>query len=222
MPRSRRGKDVTPAASPGRGRPRTFDRNRALLRALELFWERGYEGTSISDLTAAMGINPPSLYAAFGSKEQLFREAVAYYNDPDRSPTARAIRDQRTVRDAVEAMLRENAAQYVDPDSPRGCLIVLAATTYTPESASVRDLLAGLREQDRQHLLDRLDRAVRAAELPATADTAALTAFVMTVLHGLSIQARDGASADTLSAVVDVAMRAWDNEVLNAQFSGRR
>jgi AcrR family transcriptional regulator len=222
MPRSRQAKAATPAAPSGRGRPRSFDRNRALLRALELFWERGYEGTSISDLTAAMGINPPSLYAAFGSKEQLFREAVDYYNDPDRSPTARAIRDQRTARGAVEAMLRENAAQYVDPDSPRGCLIVLAATTYTPESASVRDLLAGLREQDRQHLQDLLDRAVRDGELPATTHTAALTAFVMTVLHGLSIQARDGASADTLSAVVDVTMRAWEGEVANARSVGRR
>jgi AcrR family transcriptional regulator len=217
MPRSSQGKDVTPAASSGRGRPRSFDRNRALLRALELFWERGYEGTSISDLTAALGINPPSLYAAFGSKEQLFREAVDYYNDPDRSATARAIRDQRTARDAVEMILRENAAQYVDPDSPRGCLIVLAANTYTPDSAAVRDLLAGLREQDRQHLQDRLDRAVHNGELPDTTDTAALTAFVMTVLHGLSIQARDGASADILSAVIDVTMRAWDSEVANAQ-----
>jgi AcrR family transcriptional regulator len=184
---------------------------------MELFWERGFEGTSISDLTEAMGINSPSLYAAFGSKEKLFGEAVAYYNAPDRSPTARALASQPTARLAVDAMLRDNATSYADPATPRGCMIVLSANTYTPESEQVRDLLTSLRDRDRRDLRVRLDRAVREGELPAGADTAALTAFVMTVLHGLSIQARDGASADTLDAVIDIAMRAWDNETRNTE-----
>lgn len=194
-----------------RGRPRAFDRPTALIRALELFWERGFEGTSVSELTARMEISAPSLYAAFGSKEALFRESVAHYNDPERSPTARALRDQPTARRAVEAMLRDSARAYTDPSTPRGCLIVLSATTYTPNSAGIRDLLVDLREQDRRNLRRRLDHAMDEGELPATVDTAALTAFVMTVLHGLSIQARDGAGADILDAVVDTAMLAWDH-----------
>lgn len=194
----------------GRGRPRSFDRQAALVRALELFWERGFEGTSVSDLTAAMGISAPSMYAAFGCKEDLFREAVAFYNDPERSPTAQALRDQPAARQAVEAMLRNNARSYADPATPRGCLIVLSGTTYTPGSEGVRDLLTNLRDRDRRDLQSRLDRAVAEGELPADADTEALTAFVMTVLHGLSIQARDGAGADVLDAVVAIAMQGWD------------
>ncbi len=194
-----------------RGRPRRFDRPTALIRAMELFWERGFEGTSVSELTDAMGISPPSLYAAFGSKEQLFREAVAYYNEPDRSPTARAVRDEPTARQAVETMLRENARNYADPASPRGCLIVLSATTYTPTSTRIRDLLTDLRDKDRHDLQTRIERAMNEGELPTSADSAALTAFVMTVLHGLSIQARDGAGAELLDAVVNLAMQTWDH-----------
>jgi AcrR family transcriptional regulator len=216
MTPSRQGRRDTPAEGTPRGRPRTFDRSEALIRALELFWERGFEGTSVSDLTDAMGINAPSLYAAFGSKEELFREAVAYYNDPDRSPTALALRDATTAREAVVATLRENARAYTDPSTPRGCLIVLAATTYTPNSAAIRDLLADLRAQDRRQLQRRLDRAVAEGELPASVNTSALATFVMTVLHGLSIQARDGADAAALDAAIDVALLAWDQAVLRA------
>lgn len=201
-----------------RGRPKGFDRQTALVQALRLFWERGFEGTSVSELTDVMGISAPSLYATFGSKEELFRESVAYYNDPERSPTARALRDEPTARRVVEALLRDNARSYTDPATPRGCLLVLSATTYTPSSAGVRDLLTQLRDQDRRDLRTRLDRAVVEDELPRSVDTAALTTFVMTVLHGLSIQARDGASAADLNAAVDVAMRAWDQM---AQHQGR-
>jgi len=183
---------------------------------MELFWEHGFEGASLSELTKAMGISAPSLYAAFGSKEQLFREAVAYYNDPERSPTARALTDQPTARQAVEAMLRDNAVSYSDPQTPRGCLIVLSATNYAPRSRGIRDLLAALREQDRRDVQLRLDTAVGEGELPASVNTAALTGFVMTVLHGLSIQARDGADAKTLDGIVDLAMLAWDNHTVPA------
>lgn len=200
-----------------RGRPRSFDRAAALVAALELFWERGYEGTSLSELTTVMGISVKSLYAAFGSKEALFREAVAYYNDPQRSPTARALREQPTVRQAVEAMLRENARLYTDPATPHGCLIVLAGTTYTPTSAPIRDLLADLRQRDRTDLQHRLQRGIRDGDLPAGTDAAALATFAITILYGLSVQARDGASAPDLNTVVDHAMRSWDHLVDHGQ-----
>jgi AcrR family transcriptional regulator len=180
---------------------------------MELFWERGYEGTSLSELTAAMGIGVKSLYATFGSKEELFREAVAHYNDPAYCPTTRALRDQPTARQAVEEMLRENARLYTDPSTPRGCMIVLAGITYTPADASIRDLLTDLRDQDRRLLRQRIERAVSDGELPADADPAALTGFVITVLHGLSLQARDDASRADLDTVIDYAMRAWDHFV---------
>lgn len=216
MSRSRQGVHPGPLAEPQtnrRGRPRSFDRPTALIAALTLFWERGYEGTSLNDLTTAMGISVTSLYAAFGSKAELFREAVAYYNDPERSPTTRALRDQPTARHAVEAMLRDNARQYSDPATPRGCMIVLAGTTYTPASAPLRDLLADLRDRDRQDLRHRLARAISDGDLPAQADAGALATFVITVLHGLSVQARDGACARDLDTVVDYAMHAWDHFV---------
>ncbi|WP_437927199.1 TetR/AcrR family transcriptional regulator [Sorangium sp. So ce291] len=194
----------------GRGRPRSFDRAAALRRAMEVFWERGYEGTSLSDLTTAMGINSPSLYAAFGCKEALFREAVSLYNEVEGAAVARAVRDAPTARRAVEAMLRGNAEAYVSPGKPSGCMIVLAATLGTQESEAVRCHLAEVRRGALVELQRRLDRGVAEGDLPAGTDTAALAAFYTTVLQGLSIQARDGASREALLAIVDCAMAAWD------------
>jgi len=192
-----------------RGRPRRFDRAAALRRAMEVFWERGYEGTSVSDLTAVMGINAPSLYAAFGSKEALFREAVALYDATEGSATGDALRDEPTARAAIEGVLRRNAAAFADPATPSGCMIVLAATNCTPANDGVRDFLAEWRRNDEAAFADRLARGVTAGELPTGTDTRALAAFYTAVLHGLAIQARDGASHATLDAVVDHAMTAW-------------
>lgn len=178
---------------------------------MDAFWEHGYEGTSLTDLTTAMGIGPTSLYAAFGSKESLFREAVAHYNDPQRSPTERALTEQPTARKVVEAILRENVRLYTRSDTPRGCLIVLAGITYSEQNTAVRDLLADLRRSDRENLTQRFERAIADDELPPESDTQALANFVLTVLHGMSIHARDGADRDQLTRTVDLAMTAWDH-----------
>lgn len=177
---------------------------------MEVFWERGYEGTSLSDLTAAMGINSPSLYAAFGCKEALFREAVALYIEVEGAPTNRAMRDEPTARSAVEAMLRNNVEGYATPGKPSGCMVVLAATLGTPENERVRAYLAGCRRAALDALRHRLDRGVVEGDVPAGTDTAALAAFYTTVLQGLSLQARDGASREALQAIVDCAMAAWE------------
>src|SRR5271169_3600422 len=121
-----------------RGRPRSFDRDLALGKALDLFWERGYEGTSLSDLTAAMGIASASLYAAFGSKEELFREALMLYGMTVGAPPGQALREHPDTRDAFEAMLRAAADAMTIPDAPRGCLLVLAAPTGAIENSRVR------------------------------------------------------------------------------------
>lgn len=116
----------------GRGRPRGFDRDRALEQALRVFWEHGYQGASMTALTSAMGIKSPSLYAAYGSKEELFREALALYAATEGSYTRRALDEQPTARASVEAALRDNAAAYTDPATPRGCLVILAAPSPLP------------------------------------------------------------------------------------------
>lgn len=192
-----------------RGRPRSFDRTEALRRAMELFWEHGYEATSIADLAAAMGIHSPSLYAAFGSKEQLFREALDLYDDLEGEATRRGL-SQPTARAAVEAVLANNADSYTDPSTPTGCMVVLGGTVDAGDAEGPGALLSDRRRMDIQALQCRLDKAVVDGDLPAGVDTGALAAFYTAVLHGLAIQARDGATRDELHRVIDCAMAAWE------------
>ncbi|MEV0065227.1 TetR/AcrR family transcriptional regulator [Amycolatopsis sp. NPDC050768] len=190
-----------------RGRPRAFDREHALTQAMFVFWERGYEGTSLADLTGAMGINPPSLYAAFGSKEALFREAVDRYGTTYGSHTPRTLAEEPTAREAIEAMLRDNARTYVEPGHPTGCMVVLSGTNCSPANRGVFDLLAESRAEVRQLIRERLRRGIDAGEL--TGDPDALGAYYATVLFGLSMQARDGVDLAGLTAAIDLAMRSW-------------
>ena len=196
-----------------RGRPRAFDRDAALRRAMEVFWEHGYDGTSISDLTAAMGINSPSLYAAFGSKEELFREAAAHYNQTLGARAAAELRDRPTAREAIAAVLRHHATVFCGSDNPRGCLIVLTATTCTDRTRSVHEHLADLRMELEHDFAERISRGVADGDVPAGADAASIAAFYNTVNHGMAIQARDGADAAKLSAIAEAAIAAWDGLV---------
>lgn len=192
-----------------RGRPRSFDRDTALLHAMRVFWEHGYEGAAMNDLTTAMGINSPSLYAAFGSKEQLFRDAVELYGRTEGSYTPRALRSAPTARAAVEAMLRDNAAAYCDPATPRGCLVVVAGNISGPRHAAVRDLLADCRRETISAVRERLEQGVRDGDLDDDVDTAELADFYTAVLFGLSVQAGDGATTQQLRHSIDRALLAW-------------
>lgn len=197
-----------------RGRPRTFDRTDALRRAMEVFWQQGYEGASMSDLTSAMGINSPSLYAAFGSKERLFREAVAHYNDTEGAVMGACLRDVPTAREAVAAALRHNAVAFVDPATPRGCMIVLTATTSSERSQAVHDYLADWRLASETDFRERIERGIADGDVPAGTDAATVAAFYNAVNQGMAIQARDGAEAQKLTAVAEAAIAAWEALVL--------
>ncbi|MEV1023611.1 TetR/AcrR family transcriptional regulator [Streptomyces sp. NPDC050264] len=194
-------------ATKQRGRPRSFDRETALEKALRAFWENGYEGTSVSDLTREMGIGAPSLYAAFGDKRSLFEEVVRVYGITHGAGPGRALTEESTARGAVERLLREAADEFTDPDHPHGCLVIHAATNCTTPEVE-----RALREQRGASLAaieDRLRRGSAAGELPESADTAALARFVGAVFQGMSQQSRDGASRVELEAIAGLAMAAW-------------
>jgi AcrR family transcriptional regulator len=193
-----------------RGRPRTFDRDEALRRALDVFLGRGYDGATLEDLLSAMGgIAPPSFYAAFGSKERLFAEALELYRSTVGVRPQNALLAPK-VRDAIAGMLREAVEVFAAPSGHRGCLVVLGALNTTRGNADVHDRLRTMRLQAAELVQARLARAVDEGELPAATDVAALASFYTTVLHGLAIRARDGVSPQTLRSTADAAMAGWD------------
>lgn len=194
---------------PERGRPRTFDRTAALRCAMQVFWARGYEGASMSDLTAAMGINSPSLYAAFGSKEALFLEATDFYSRTEGADIWLALEEAPTSRLAIEQFLCLTAKAYTQTDRPQGCLITLGALHQDSSRGAICDDLRRRRAENHAALRKRLERGVAEGELPASLDCSAAATFYATVQHGMSIQARDGASHAALMATVAGAMAAW-------------
>jgi AcrR family transcriptional regulator len=194
-----------------RGRPRTFDPDTALRQALDLFWERGYEGTSINDLAEAMGIRSASIYACFGSKEDLFRQVMALYSRTSGAPPRLALREEPTARAAIHAMLRATADQITGSETAHYCMLILAAPTGALENHAVREFLAERRRDMQATIRDRLARGVSDGDLitpPWGLD--AMARYYTTVVQGLSIQARDGATRDELETVITCAMAGWD------------
>lgn len=194
-----------------RGRPRSFDRQFALQRAMEVFWDRGYQAASMSDLTGAMGINSPSLYAAFGSKEELYREAIAHFAATESDDILSPLQHAPTARAAIEGYLMASAATFTRPGRPPGCMVVLSAVNAVGVGEETSRILREMRAGSVTMIEERLIRAVAEGELPASLDLRALASYYVTVQQGMSIQARDGASRAMLEAIVQGAMAAWDS-----------
>lgn len=193
------------------GRPREFDRDEALKRAMELFWAQGYEGATLADLQKVMGaITPPSFYAAFGSKEALFKEAVGLYKKTQGAPVVKALAAGATARASIEEMLRAAAASVCQPGRPSGCLMVLGAISCMPANKHIEDFMREQRSLREKFIRQRLRRGIADGDLPSGTDVQTLTSFYTSIVDGMAMRARDGASRKTLRAIVSCAMAAWD------------
>jgi AcrR family transcriptional regulator len=190
------------------GRPRSFDADAALDRALRVFWRKGYEGASLPDLTKAMRINRPSLYAAFGNKEDLFRKVVDRYDSGPAVYTREAL-ERPTAREVVERLLEGAVDLLTDPRNPGGCLMVQGALAAGKGGEAVRRELAGRRAAGVVALRRRFRRAIAEGDLPDDADAAVLARFVATALHGMAVQAASGAAPQEQPRVAAMFLRGW-------------
>ncbi|NRP17878.1 HTH-type transcriptional repressor ComR [Ensifer adhaerens] len=196
-----------------RGRPRTFSRDEALRSAMEIFWDKGFDNTSLADLTRVMGLNPPSLYAAFGSKAKLFLEAVDLYGRTDGAGIWEFLDSAPTAKEAVHDLLRRSAENFTQWAEPRGCMVVLSAPQMEGGEPAVCDGLKARRLEKQVALQSRLKRGVAEGDLPEGTDCDAIAAYVTAIQHGMSIHARDGASRQTLMAIADCCAAGWHTMV---------
>ena len=191
-----------------KGRPREFCVDQALAAALRVFWSKGYEGTSLSDLTDAMGITRPSLYAAFGNKEALFRKALDLYEHEKLAYVQQAL-DEPTARAVAERLLRGALEAQCSRSEPKGCLRVISSVACGTEAESVREEVNIRRKSSNKALVARFEKAQAAGELPDTMDAEGLAGYLGALLQGLSIQAGAGATWDELDRLVKTSMAVW-------------
>ena len=190
------------------GRPREFDIDKALDKALRVFWRKGYEGASLPDLTKAMGISRPSLYAAFGNKEALFKRAVQRYAEGPACHVREAL-EEATARRVVEKLLESSVDLTTDSKNPRGCFMVQSALACGDTAEFARKELIKQRAAGETALRERFKRAVKEGDLSKSADPADLARYVSTVSQGLAVQAASGTDRDALMKVAAMALRAW-------------
>jgi AcrR family transcriptional regulator len=193
------------------GRPRSFDAEKALDAAMKVFWRKGYEGASLSDLTRAMGINRPSLYAAFGDKQALFDRALKRY-DSGPASYVRAALQEPTARRVAERLLTETAELLGDPRNPRGCLGVQSALACGQTSEPVREQLIAYRRAGEALIRKRFERAQAEGDLPPDANPADLAAYITTVIRGMAVDAASGMGRNALRRVAQTALRAWPKD----------
>lgn len=191
-----------------RGRPRVFDMDEALDKALEIFWKRGYEGASIAELTETLGINKPSLYAAFGNKEELFNKTLSRYVAGPVAFIQEAI-NQPSAYEVAQSFLTKAVEFFTNTKHPKGCLIVQAALSVSADSLLVQDLLTKYRYSYEQQLAKRFEKAKEEGDLPTDANAETLAKFLSTLHQGMSVQVTSGASKEELMQVVEFALKSW-------------
>lgn len=190
------------------GRPRAFDMQIALERALEVFWTKGYDGASLSDLTSAMGINKPSLYSAFGNKEQLFLKSIEFYENRPCGFFKPALA-QPTAYEVAEYMLLGAAKNMSDPSHPQGCVMVQGALACSEAAAGVKEELTKRRQQSEEQVRERFQLAKEQGDLAEDTDVGTLARFISTVIQGIAIQASSGATEDQLVDVAKLALASF-------------
>ncbi len=191
------------------GRPRTFDEDEALERAVEVFWRQGYEGTSITDLTTAMGVNKPSLYAVYGGKADLFRRVVAHYAEHDMAYTQAALAEPTALR-VVHRFLNDNVIALTRDDKPPGCLSIQGGLSCSTENQDVAQFLAASRLGGEQAFADRFRRAIQDGDLSADADPDALARFLMVISEGQAVHAAAGVTREALQQTATIAEQAFE------------
>ncbi|WP_208229206.1 TetR/AcrR family transcriptional regulator [Brenneria izadpanahii] len=191
-----------------RGRPRSFDRDAALERAMKVFWAKGFEATQLADLMEAIGINPPSFYAAFGSKEALYREAVDLYLTTAGAGSMQALAETQSVREAIKGMLLASLDIALASPSSGGCMVSLGLFNCQAQNAPLRDHMRELRRSTVRLIRQRLERGIADGELPTDTDADRLATYFATIMQGISLQAQDGAGRETLLGIVETSMAA--------------
>lgn len=188
-----------------KGRPKCFDQEQALCAAMRLFWEKGFEPTSVAELCEAMGINPPSLYCCFGNKAALFLEAIRYYEKIYwQEPSARFMAEPDIYK-AVDDFFRDSARILLSPGTPCGCMVVLAAVNICPDEKEIIEAIRSMRMETQKMFSDRLARAINEGQIPPDTDVPSLAASLNTFLEGLSLQAKNGIFLSQLLALASYA-----------------
>ena len=198
----------TDVLTPIKGRPREFDVDEALAAALNVFWSKGYEGASLTDLTEAMGITRPSLYAAFGNKESLFRKALDLY-EQEKLAYMRGALEAPTAKGAAERLLRGSLANQCSDCEPKGCLGVISSVACGAEAEAIREEVIKRRQSSHKALVDRFEQAKRDGDLSADADIDGLTGYLFAVMQGMAVQAGAGAKREDLERVLETSLMMW-------------
>ncbi|MCC2975953.1 TetR/AcrR family transcriptional regulator [Sphingomonas sp. PL-96] len=191
-----------------RGRPREFDADAALAAALRVFWSKGYEGASLSDLTEAMGITRPSLYAAFGNKEALFKQALDLYEREKLDYIGESLKEP-TARKVAEHLLRSALEMQKSSCDPRGCMGVINAVACGADAESIRAEVIHRGRIAKQALIERFEQAKREGDLPPETDAVGLTSFLIAIMQGLAVQGGAGASCQDLTSLIDTSLAMW-------------